>query len=382
MGKDRALEILAQSSVFEDEFSIDWVIELTGEKALKVLSALEFGCENHWIKNSNTGIFKFNDPEKQSQFLSGLSGSQSGILHARALEILSKELPDMPEKNSRLTTHLLKIKNQIQGCGLLVEEGDNQRKAWRFDRAQIFYDKALEDVSLLKGKQADELFIHITLKYAKIWTASQSYQRAKTTLKQALSKAKTLDDKTVLPLLRLNLAYQELFFGKYDTAQTQIEKGRQMIKNSEDPALIRSLKLFDMFLLYWQGLFTRAFAGYEAYIPAIETPPETRFDCFAKLIAGHASGLSGNISQGIGMIDAVHQHTTTLGDLGTASYASLTMGSLLGNLNRFEDAIVYYEQTLEEARASQSSRPRVYGLLSLGRRDLPGQDPGKKPKKP
>ncbi|MCP4021766.1 MAG: GAF domain-containing protein [Desulfobacteraceae bacterium] len=365
MKKDSRLDILARASIFEDDFSIDWVIELTGKKALLVLSALEYGCENQWIENRSTGIFCFKDLDMLSKLRSFLDASENSRLHACALEILSSELPDMPEKNSRLTRHLLKIRNNVQGCRLLMKEGNQHRKACRMDKARLYYDKALEDLEIQAGETADSLFLEVTLHYAKIWTAGQSYQVAKSILKRAIAKAKTLSDKTALPLLRLHLAYQELFFGEYEAAKKQVELGRAMISESGNPALNRPLKLFNMFFLYWQGTFKETFSHYEAHIPAIETPPESRFDCFAKLIAGHASGMSGNITQGIGMADAVLAHSTKMGDLGIASYASLTMGSLLGDLERFEDACHYYEKAMEQAQNNQSNRSRIYSLLSL-----------------
>ncbi len=125
MEKDSRLDILSYASIFEDDFSIDWVIEITGKKAL---------------------------------------------------EILSSELPDLPGKNHRLTTHLLKIQNQLSGCRLLLKEGNEQRKACRIDAAKKYYDKALEDLEHLSGKPADTLFMATALEYAKIWTTSQSYR--------------------------------------------------------------------------------------------------------------------------------------------------------------------------------------------------------------
>jgi len=363
--KDSRLDILAHAAIFEDDFSIDWVIELTGKKAMEVLAALEYGGENHWITTPATGMFCFTDMDQLACLRSNLSPLQTGQLHVRALEILRSELPDMPGKNSRLTRHLLKIQNNVQGCRLLMEEGSKLRKACRPDQARIYYDKALTDLEQQNGDTADTLFVEITLQYAKIWTASQSYQDAKLQLRKAIAKVKNSFDKTALPLLRLHLAYQELFFGEYEAARKQIELGRSLIHASGDPSLVRPMKLIDMFFLYWQGAFQATFASYEAYIPVIETPPESRFDCLAKLIAGHASGLTGNISQGIGMIDSAHQHSTRTKDFGIASYASLAMGSLLGSLDRFEDACHYYEKALEEARLSQSNRSRIYSLLSL-----------------
>jgi len=363
--KDSRLEILGYASIFEEDFSIDWIMEMTGQKAMVVLSALEYGCEKQWLETRDTGVFRFKDLGRLSDFRTSLPPGKTCELHVRALEILSSELPDTPGKNSRLTRHLLKIDNNIPGCRLLMEEGNDQRKACRLDDARRYYDKALEDLERQSGDQADALFLATTLQYAKIWTTSQSYDHAQSILKKAIVKAEDLKDKAALPLLRLHLAHQELFFGQYAEARKQFELGRAMIRETDNPALIRPMKLFNMFLLYWEGSFSEAFASYEAYIPTIETPPESRFDCMAKLIAGHASGLIGNITQGIGMIDSVHQHCTKIGDIAIATYASLAMGSLLGTLNRFEEAIHYYDTAMNQALASQTNRSRIYALLSL-----------------
>ncbi len=365
MEKDSRLDILSYASIFEDDFSIDWVIEITGKKALVVLSALEYGCEKLWLETRETGIFRFTDPDKLSDIRGLLPQGKTRDLHSKALEILSSELPDLPGKNHRITTHLLKIQNKVPGCRLLLKEGNEQRKACQIDAAKKYYDKALEDLEHLSGKPADALFMATALEYAKIWTTSQSYQQAQSILRKAIVKAKHLEDKTTLPLLHLHLAHQELFFGQYEEAWKQVELGRAMIKGTNNPSLIRPMKLFNMFLLYWQGSFHEAFSNYDSYVPTIETPPESRLDCIAKLIAGHASGMIGDITQGMGMVDAVHQHCTKTGDISIATYASLAMGSLLGTLNRFEEAIHYYDKALEEAVASQSNRSRIYVLLSL-----------------
>ncbi|MCP3939877.1 MAG: GAF domain-containing protein [Desulfobacteraceae bacterium] len=365
MEKDGKLDILSHASIFEEEFSIDWVIEITGKKALVVLSALEYGCERLWLKTRDTGIFSFTDLDKLTWIRTLLTPEKTRQLHAKALEILSSELPDLPGKNEQLTKHLLKMQNTIPGCRLLLKEGNKQRKACRIDRAKKYYDKAIKDLAQLTGKQSDTLFVEITLQYAKIWTTSQNYQQAQSTLKKAVIKAKNIGDTTCLPLLHLHLAHQELFFGQYEEAEKQFKSGRAMIKANNNTSLIRPLQLFEMFLLYWQGSFHQAFSNYEAHIPTIETPPESRFDCIAKLIAGHASGLTGDITQGMGMIDSVHRHCTNTKDVGIATYASLAMGSLLGMLNRFEEAIHYYNKALDEAIISRSNRSRIYGLLSL-----------------
>ncbi|MBI9092763.1 MAG: sigma 54-interacting transcriptional regulator [Desulfobacterium sp.] len=365
MEQDSRVDILSYAAIFEEEFSIDWVLEITGKKALVVLSALEYGCEKQWLEPKGTGIFRFKDLDKLSQIRASLGPDQTRRLHTRALDILSLDLADAPEKSSRIAKHLLNIQNDVPGCRLLLEEGTDHRKACRHDDARLYYDKALADLERHTGGQADTLFLATTLQYAKIWVTSQSYQHAQSILRKAIVKAKALEDTAALPLLRLHLAHQELFFGQYTAARKQFELGRAMIEETDNPTLIRSARLFNTFLLYWKGEFSEAFSSYEAYIPAIEIPPESRFDCIAKLISGHASGLIGQITQGMGMLDSVHQHCTKSGNLALAAHASLAMGSLLGLVNRFNEAIAYYDKALDEALASQSNRPKTYVLLSL-----------------
>ncbi len=172
--KDSRLDILSYASIFEDDFSIDWVIEITGKKALVILSALEYGCEKLWLKTLDTGIFRFTDPDKLSDIRALLPQDKTRDLHSKAFEILASELPDLPGKNHRLTAHLLKIQNQLPGCRLLLKEGNEQRKACQIDGAKKYYDKALEDLEHLSGKPADALFMATALEYAKIWTTTQS----------------------------------------------------------------------------------------------------------------------------------------------------------------------------------------------------------------
>ncbi|MBN1473802.1 MAG: hypothetical protein JW914_04240 [Syntrophaceae bacterium] len=51
--------------LFEDDFSMDWIIELTGRKPSEVLAELEQGVGEGWLKKTRSGYFAFADLKKR-----------------------------------------------------------------------------------------------------------------------------------------------------------------------------------------------------------------------------------------------------------------------------------------------------------------------------
>ena len=57
--------LLCLAAMFEVEFSIDWLEELTGMKASWVLSTLEEEVQNRVLVRKKPAIYAFSDPRKR-----------------------------------------------------------------------------------------------------------------------------------------------------------------------------------------------------------------------------------------------------------------------------------------------------------------------------
>ena len=59
-------QILALASLFDREFSIDWIQELSKAKATTILNTLEKACQEGMLSKGELGIFYFTDPDDQT----------------------------------------------------------------------------------------------------------------------------------------------------------------------------------------------------------------------------------------------------------------------------------------------------------------------------
>ena len=50
-------QILSRAALFDGEFNIDWLQELTHEKASKIYAALEYGIARQWLVSGDSIIF-------------------------------------------------------------------------------------------------------------------------------------------------------------------------------------------------------------------------------------------------------------------------------------------------------------------------------------
>ena len=80
---DQNGHLLALTSLFEGDFSIDWIVQITEEKISQILYVLEEGTKQRWLTKKGPGTFCFIDLEKQQGLL---------IMHGRIGKIAKANL--------------------------------------------------------------------------------------------------------------------------------------------------------------------------------------------------------------------------------------------------------------------------------------------------
>jgi len=73
--------LMSLAALFRENFSIDWLVELTGSKASEILAIFEEGCSQGWLAINKPGIFFFKDTEKKTD-LAELSNLRPGKVTA------------------------------------------------------------------------------------------------------------------------------------------------------------------------------------------------------------------------------------------------------------------------------------------------------------
>jgi len=362
LGNEPFLPIAA---LFENEFSIDWIVELSGGKASQALRALEEGCRQGWCQRKEPGVFQITESRRKQNFLESIPAGIRDQFRRRIVDLMLRDLPDEAEKSLAIAPYLLDMENPVDYARWLIKAGDIHRRSFHPELALRCYKKVLNDLSYLSGSELDPLFIETAIQYSKISTASHPTREVIAILQEALRRAKKGNNKASLSLLEMHLAKNEWLCSQYQSALRHFEQGWSLSREVDDPKALRSISTFSTFFLYWQGRFQEAVRTYEKNVSDVDKFPRGSFPLLAGVMLGQCYAFTGQVTQGLGMLDAIRLHCLERGDLFLAANAEGTMGGILLDIRRIDEALQHLENALENARREHNYLVQILGNLSL-----------------
>lgn len=347
--------IMAVASLFKEEFSIDFLISLLAEKKpSEILFYLEEGTNKGILTKTGPGCFTFTGVRKKRKRQAYLPVNTEHQLHGRIAEILMRELPDDDQKAAVLSHHLIKITNDLERCQYLAKAGDLHLKSFRTEDALQCYFKVLEDLENDEGEESDDLFSRTAIKYSKISIARHDTGRILSILRSALDRAEKWDFVDLQALLKMHMAKNEWLRSKYGKALRYFEEGWALAKKINDPGLLRAATTFSTFFLFWQGRFSEAIRMYEKSVPDIEKYPSGGFPLMAVVTVGYCYACAGQVTQALGMLDALRAQCLEKGDLYNAANIVGNIGNVLMDIGRTDDSLEYITTSIKEARQTHN----------------------------
>ena len=360
----QANRIMALAALFKGEFSIDWLLELARAKASDTLEALDLGIDQGWLRRPKAGVFEFAREADRQKFLAFLAPETAGAAYRQAAAILRREAPESPEKSTAMAELLLHLDNDLEGCRQLMEAGEVLRKSFKPAAALKCYAKAVADLDGLAGRgEANELFIKATLQYSKLSSATSDSQPVIEALEKAVSISSPDQNTAELALLRMHLAKHEWLRSNHRTALRHFNDGWALSRRIDDEGHQQSARIFSMYFHYWQGRFKDAVENYERYVPEIENLPTAHFPLQARLTISSCYAHSGQIPQGMGMLEAIREHGLKTGNTNIASHALVAMAVIFLETGRVETAAEQFEQALEQSTEIHNIFVRIGSLL-------------------
>ena len=357
--------LLASAALFDGDFSIDWLEELSGMKASQILLVLHQGINLGDLTAKAPGVFCFADLKGRQRWQAHLPSEEKERMHRRIAEFLLMELPDDDTKAVAAAPHLLNISIDEQKCRWLMRAGDVYRKSFRIEEALQCYTKAIDTLSGLQGEEIDSLFIEAAIAYSKISTARHDTTKVISILNEALIRAIKWDKKNYEALLKMHLAKNEWLCSRYRSARRYFEQGWSMAKKIDDSKLLRSATTFSTFFLYWQGRFKEAVSLYEKSVSEVDKYPQGRFPLLAAIIVGRCYAHIGRTTQALGMLDGIREHCRKRGDLYLSSHAAGSLGATLLEIGRVDDAIQHLQSSMEDASQGHNDWVKVWVTLTL-----------------
>ena len=341
-------QLMATASLFEEEFNVDWLVELTGFKAHQILPVLQREVKQE-LSSPCLGIYAFLSKKKRDARRKKLSREEAETLRRRVIEILVRDLPEEDAKWRRLGHHLLQVRNDVEHCRCLERAGDVFRKAFQTEQAFQCYAKVLEDLRGRTCEDADLLVIETAVKYSKLSTARHDTAQVLDILRNALERALKRENLPFQALLEMHIAKNEWLRARYDQAMEHFEKGWALAHELDDSQILNSVTTFGTFFLFWRGRFQEAVESHERSVSDVEHYPRSRFPLLGAITVGYCYAQTGHHTQGLGMLDAIRAHCLERGDHYLASLALGNIGIIMLDMRKLDESLNYMEQALKMA---------------------------------
>ncbi len=342
-------QILTLAAFFEDHFEIDWILEQVNLKATQVLIALDKGVKAGLLREIGPATYCFTSKRKRLKLLKGIDKAETEHRHRIIANILLLDLAGDFTKATILAPHLLHLCNDLHGCRWLLAACDIYLQSFQTPEAVRCYYKVLEDLGRQTGKEASILFVETLVEYSESRLHGFDIEKTGRALERGVGIAKKLEWKTQQGYLTLLLAVNHWYRQKYDKAGELLKKGLDLSRDNKDPGLQQTILDCRYLFHYWKGRFAAAVQLYEESVPDVKEYTLNRNTLLTEALVGVCYAYCGQVTQGLGMLDAIQNHCLNNDLQNIASYTRLCIAHTLLNIGSVDDALQYLDISAEKA---------------------------------
>jgi formate hydrogenlyase transcriptional activator len=343
--------MLALASLFDIEFSIDWVQMLSKAKATTILMVFEKACQEGLLGKKEIGVFYFKDQKIKEQLKDIIPKGQRERLHKEIATIMINEAGDIEQSIKAAARQLIHVSNDLEGCAILLDAGNRYQKKGSAQNALRCYEKLIDDLKDRKGKQANTLFVKTIIGYSKNRLALGRPDITIPFLKEALKYTEKFKDKSFEAIVLLQLASVEYFRMNYISAQQYFIKGRKIATGIDDPLVQKTLNSFSVLHYAYSGRFKEAIKKYESIESVfLRKTPEYRLSYRVGLILGFCYVTIGQISQGLGLVNQLRDDALLSNDHDAAARTSIYIAWVLIMKKDLESAADLIQKSLKSAK--------------------------------
>jgi formate hydrogenlyase transcriptional activator len=341
--------ILNFSALFEGEFSLDWLVELTGMKPSSILSLLEQEVQNGLFTRVKPAVYLFKNREQRQKRIDRLSPEEKERYHRNMAAIFIRELSDDDYKALEIAQHLLCVSNDWKGCQWLMRAGEIHARSLCAAKAIACFTHILEQLSDQRGDNEDRLFIKAAIGYSNVYIGRVNMAKSLSFLQEASERAKRWRNQSYELLLEMHIAKFERLGSEFNNAIKRFENAFSMVEIIDDPEFMAAITMFHTYFLFWQGRFRNVIDVYEKSVPDVERYPIGHFPLMAAMMVGHSYTMVGQVTQGLGMLDAIRNYCQQKGNSYLLAHADSSIAMVMLSINRIEDALRYLKLSLKEA---------------------------------
>jgi formate hydrogenlyase transcriptional activator len=350
---DSATHLLALAALFDADFSVDWLEELADMKASMILSVLEEEVQQNRLARVRPAIYRFVNEQRQLELTGHFSDKEREQCRRSVAAILIRELPENDQKSLHVSRHLFDVSNGWKGCEWLMRAGQVYLESFKTEEASRCFEKVLSDLTDQRGDNEDRLFMRAAIEYSNIVTGKSNTVETLSLLLEARSRVKRIEPSYEV-LLEMHIAKHEWLTSNNDRALRRFDQALVKAENLGDADLLAATTDLSAYFLFWQGRFKEVIENYERTLPDVTRYPAGVFPITAAIIVARSYAMTGQFTQGLGMLHTIYERCAEKGDLYLASLASSAIGTLMLSINHVDDAFRYFRSSLRESKESQN----------------------------
>ncbi len=353
MDPTRTAPLMELASMFEGPFSLDWLVELTDLKVSTILSVLENQVQAGTLTTIKPAIYEF-DEQQRKLWRARISPDRKKRFHSHIASILIRELTEDETKPIKISGHLLKTDVDANGCRWLMKAGRFYARAYRAKEAIACFYHILTQLSEQYGEEEDLLFIKAAMAHDNHFAGRTDLALFRGFMENAWRRAKNRNWEAYGIVLEMHIARYDRLSSAFNQAFTRFNRAYARARSIRDPDLRSVVSVTQSYFLFWQGRFQETITYFEKTVPDVHKAPFGFFPLLASVMVGHCYTLTGQVSQGLGMLDDLRDLSLKKDDRYLLSHVTSTIAMVLLSINRLDDAIYYLKLALKEANESKN----------------------------
>jgi len=357
---------LILASLFEKDFSIDWLLEISDTKASQILGCLESEVEKGTLLSKGQGWFVFQDQKRKQELFGCLTALERESYHRKIAAVIQRDFSDDDAVALEIASHLINTSNNIESCQWLFKAAEVQQNAHHPELAFKYYLKIVEDLSQSEEDEANALFIDTAISISKNSAVFIKPGAVIAILENALLRAKKRNDEKLMIQLELHIAKNEWVRGNTSLAYSRYINGLSLADYIADEDLHNSIMLFKVWFNFWFGRYAEAVREYKKYIPDIDQYPTSQFPILTSIVVGDCLIFSGQYSEGLGLLNALYDHCQKIGDMQNAAMAELGLGYGFVGIRMPEEALPHLANALSLADRINNNWVKNHGYQYMG----------------
>lgn len=357
--------LLTIASLFEEGFSIDWILELTGIKASTCLMVVDRAIETGILSKSGSGIYCFIDQDLRKKLKTTLPSHQVDDLQHNIVKLYLQETPNDNTITHQIADYFLHTSNELEGYQWLFKAGLFYKRKFKRNRARCCFEKITKDLKRFQSEEADMLFVKAAIEYSKSVDYSEQVKNAYPALKEALIRAKKMEDLVSRATIEMHLSNVNWFRGQQTKSYRHYERACALAISIKDQNWQRTFSIFKVMESFVWGKYKEALVDYEKFIPDVAKYPRYWFSFKGAIYLGMCLAYTGQITQGLGMVHSIRNHCRKMGNLSVACEAGVQLANVLIDIRQVEKAIYYINETLQDAAVIQNDLYKASLLYQL-----------------